>query len=190
MAVQHSAHPRVHSSSHGSHASAHAAHAASKARPSLTAEEGEGGGFAAQLLKAQPSAAKDLQAADARPKAEAAKKPSDDKDGQASADARDGKDGKDDKDAKADARPPLDPGEDLLGVGELRDHVGAHERGDLDPADPGRREQVDEADLVRGRDRLRLVLEPVPRSHLAHRHTLWQFKRHPCSLSRTRSGAC
>lgn len=106
MAVQHSAHPRVHSSSHGSHASAHAAHAASKAKPSLAAEEGEGGGFAAQLLKAQPAAGKDLKAAEDKPRAEAAKKPSDDKDGQASGD---GRQGKDDKDAKSDARPPLDP---------------------------------------------------------------------------------
>jgi flagellar hook-length control protein FliK len=93
--------------SHASHT--HAAHAASKARPSLTAEEGEGGGFAAQLLKAQPAAAKDVQAADARPKAEAAKKPSGDKQGQASADAGDAKDAKDDPDPKAPATPPLDP---------------------------------------------------------------------------------
>ncbi|MCK9684685.1 flagellar hook-length control protein FliK [Scleromatobacter humisilvae] len=103
-------HPRVHSSTHASHAShAHAAHAASKAKASLAAEEGEGGGFAAQLLKAQPAAGKDLKAADAKPKAEAARKPTDDKDGQASADANDAKDGKDDKDAKAEARPALDP---------------------------------------------------------------------------------
>ena len=104
-------HPRVHSSTHASHAShTHASHAASKAKPSLSAEEGEGGGFAAQLLKAQPAAAKDLHAADAKPKTEA-KKPTDDKDGQASADAKDSKDGKDDKDAKpADAKvQPVDP---------------------------------------------------------------------------------
>ena len=103
-------HPRVHSSTHASHAShTHAAHAASKAKASLAAEEGEGGGFAAQLLKAQPAAARDVKGADAKPKAEAAKKPSDDKDGQASADAKDAKDGKDDKDAKAEAKPALDP---------------------------------------------------------------------------------
>jgi flagellar hook-length control protein FliK len=109
MALPTGNHPRVHSSTHASHAShAHAAHAASKAKPSLSAEEGEGGGFAAQLLKAQPAAAKDLKAADAKPRTEAAKKPTDDKDGQASADAQDAKDGKDDKDAKAEARPPLD----------------------------------------------------------------------------------
>ena len=102
-------HPRVHSSTHSSHAShTHAAHAASKAKPSLSAEEGEGGGFAAQLLKAQPAAAKDLQA-DAKPKADAAKKSTEDKDGQASADGKDGKDGQGDKDAKAEAKPAVDP---------------------------------------------------------------------------------
>ena len=111
MPVQPSAHPHVHSSAHSSHAShSHAAHAAAKAKPtSLSAEEGEGGGFAAQLLKAQPAADKDARAADAKPKAEAAKKPSDDKDGQASADAKDAKDGKDNPDAKAQVKPPLDP---------------------------------------------------------------------------------
>ena len=99
-------HTRVHSSSHASHAAhAHAAHAASKAKPSLSAEEGEGGGFAAQLLKAQP--AKDVHAADAKPKAEA-KKPSDDKDAKADADGKNDRDGQSDKDAKtADAKPPV-----------------------------------------------------------------------------------
>jgi len=102
MAVQPSPHPRAHSSTHASHA--HAAHAASKAKPSLAAEEGEGGGFAAQLLKAQPAAGKDLGAADAKPKAEAARKPTEDKD---SSDADD-KDAKDDKDARSnDAKAPL-----------------------------------------------------------------------------------
>ena len=112
MAVQSSSpHPGVHSSTHASHAShTHASHAAAKPKPGLSAEEGEGGGFAAQLLKAQPAAAKDVHAADARPKAEA-KKPTDDKDGEASADAKEAKDGKGDKDAKAtDAKlPPVDP---------------------------------------------------------------------------------
>jgi flagellar hook-length control protein FliK len=109
MAVQPSSHPHAHASTHGSHAShAHAAHAASKAKPSLAAEEGEGGGFAAQLLKAQPAAGKDLNAADAKPKAEAAKKPTEDKDGQ-SAGAKDGKDDKDAKDADPKAPLPVDP---------------------------------------------------------------------------------
>ena len=107
MAVQPSSHPRVHSSTHASHT--HAAHAASKAKPSLTAEEGEGGGFAAQLLKAQPAAG-NPEAADAKPKAEAPKKSGDDKDDQ-SADGKDGKDGKDkDKGKSADAKAPL-PGD-------------------------------------------------------------------------------
>lgn len=106
MAVQPSPHPRVHSP-HGTHAS-HAHHAASKARPSLAAEEGEGGGFAAQLLKAQPAAGRDVNAAEGQPHPEAAKKSADDKD-RSDAD----KDGKDDRDAKAaDAKtppPPVDP---------------------------------------------------------------------------------
>ena len=109
MALHPSSH--AHSSTHASHAShTHAAHAASKAKPSLTSEEGEAGGFAAQLLKAQPGADKDAKAVDTKPKADAAKKPTEDKDGKASADA-DSRDGKDDKDAKtADARtPPIDP---------------------------------------------------------------------------------
>jgi len=106
MAVQPSSHPRAHASTHATHAShAHAAHAASKAKPSLAAEEGEGGGFAAQLLKAQPAAGKDLGAADAKPKSEAAKKQTEDKDGQ-SADAQDAKD---DKDAAPKAPLPVDP---------------------------------------------------------------------------------
>ena len=116
MALHPSTH--AHSSTHASHAShAHAAHAASKAKPALTAEEGEGGGFAAQLLKAQPGAGKDAKPVDAKPKAEAAKKPADDKDAKdtrASADARDAKVGKDDKDDKegkpTDAKAlPVDP---------------------------------------------------------------------------------
>lgn len=110
MALHPSTH--AHSSTHATHAShAHAAHAASKAKPTLAAEEGEGGGFAAQLLKAQPTAAKDPLAVDAKPKAEAAKKPSDDKDGKDAAEAKDAKDGQDDKDAPpAEARAlPLDP---------------------------------------------------------------------------------
>ena len=113
MALHPSTH--AHSSTHASHAShshaAKAAHGASKAKPTLTAEEGEGGGFAAQLLKAQPAAGKDVKAADAKPKAEAPKKATEAKDDQG-ADGKDAKDGKDDKDAKAaaDAKAlPVDP---------------------------------------------------------------------------------
>jgi flagellar hook-length control protein FliK len=106
-------HPSTHahsSSTHASHAAhAHAAHAASKVKPSLAADDGDGGGgFAAQLLRAQPAGDKDAKAVDTRPKAEAAKKPASDKDGKDGADA---KDGKDDKPAQAaDARAPaIDP---------------------------------------------------------------------------------
>ena len=106
MAVQPSSHPHAHA--HAAHAShAHGAHAASKAKPSLTAEDGEGGGFAAQLLKAQPAGG-GVEAADAKPKAEA-KPSSQDKDG-SSADDKDAKDGKDKDGKSADARPlPVDP---------------------------------------------------------------------------------
>ncbi|MBW8760537.1 MAG: flagellar hook-length control protein FliK, partial [Burkholderiales bacterium] len=109
MALQPSTHPRVHSSHPSSHA-AHAAHAASKARPAPTAEEGEGGGFAAQLLKAQPAAGdKTLKATNAKPRAEGAKKPEGDQDGR-SADAKDASDGQPDKDGKpADPKAALDP---------------------------------------------------------------------------------
>ncbi len=113
MALHPSTH--AHSSTHASHAShAHAAHAASKAKPALTAEEGEGGGFAAQLLKAQPGTGKDAKPVDAKPKAEAAKKPADDKDAKGTRDSADAKDGKDDKDGKdgkaTDAKAlPVDP---------------------------------------------------------------------------------
>ncbi|MFL6629859.1 MAG: flagellar hook-length control protein FliK [Burkholderiaceae bacterium] len=105
MALQPSSHPRAHGAHATTHA-AHAAHAASKAKPALAAAEGEGGGFAAQLLKAQPSSVdKDLKAADAKPRAESANKP----DGEQDADARDA-DGKSDKDGRpADPKAPLDP---------------------------------------------------------------------------------
>jgi len=108
MALQTSTHPHVHSAHPASHA-AHAAHAASKARPALSAEEGEGGGFAAQLLKAQPAGDKDLKTTDAKPKAEAAKKPDGDQDGK-SADGKDASDGQADKDGKpADPKAVPDP---------------------------------------------------------------------------------
>ena len=109
MALQPSSHPRAHSAHATSHAS-HAAHAASKAKPALPAAQGEGGGFAAQLLKAQPASAdKDLKAVDAKPRSDAARKPQGDQDGQ-SADAQDGSDGKSDKDGKpADPKAALDP---------------------------------------------------------------------------------
>ena len=42
-------------------------------------------------------------------------------------------------------------GEHLGAVGELRDHVGAHEARDLEPAKPGARERLDQPDLGVGR---------------------------------------
>ena len=114
MALQPSTHAHAHASTHASHAShghaAHAAHAASKAKPTLTADEGEGGGFAAQLLKAQPAPAKDAKAVDGKPKADAAKKPTEAKDDHGT-DAKSAQDGKDDKDARPADAPalPLDP---------------------------------------------------------------------------------
>lgn len=105
-------HPGTHvhsSGAHVAHAShAHAAHAASKVKPSLAAEEGEGGGFAAQLLKAQPAPDKDVKVADAKPKAEASKKPAGDKDGKDSADSKDKKDDKDSKTVAAAVPLPVD----------------------------------------------------------------------------------
>lgn len=107
MALHPSTH--AHSSTHASHAShAHATHAASKARSAASAQEGEGGGFAAQLLKAQPAAAKDANAAEAKPKAEAARKPTEDKEAKADGQAKDGPDDQDGTPADAKA-PPLDP---------------------------------------------------------------------------------
>lgn len=63
---------------------------------------------------------------------------------------------------------PVDPGEDLGRIGKLRDHVGPDERGDLDPPEPGLRQQVDQADLVRSGDHFGLVLETVPGTDLAN----------------------
>jgi hypothetical protein len=57
--------------------------------------------------------------------------------------------------------------EHLHAVGELRDHVLAHERGHLHPLQPRAGEQADQPELVRGLDHLGLVLEPVPRPDLA-----------------------
>ena len=67
MALHPSTHAHAHSSNaHAAHATHAAQHAASKVKPSLSADEqGEGGGFAAQLLRAQPAAAKDAKPADA-----------------------------------------------------------------------------------------------------------------------------
>ena len=52
-------------------------------------------------------------------------------------------------------------------VGELRDHVGAHEARDLEALSPVRASRSIEADLLVGGDRLRLVLEAVAGADLA-----------------------
>ena len=60
----------------------------------------------------------------------------------------------------------VDPREHLCGVGQLRDHVGAHEARHLQPAQAGARERVDQLDLALGGDRLGLVLKAVARTDL------------------------
>ncbi len=60
----------------------------------------------------------------------------------------------------------LDALEHLLGVGQLRDHVGPHEARHLQPLEPRARERVDQLDLARGGDRLGLVLKAVARADL------------------------
>ena len=61
----------------------------------------------------------------------------------------------------------VDRPQHLARVGELRDHVGAHEARDLETAQPGAREHVDQPHLVGRGDDLGLVLEAVARAHLA-----------------------
>src|SRR5215218_6365048 len=72
-----------------------------------------------------------------------------------------------DEDAEGDVVGDVDALQHLGGVGELREHVGAHEARDLDAAQPGARERVHEPDLVLGADLVGLVLEPVARPDLA-----------------------
>ena len=79
-----------------------------------------------------------------------------------------------DEHAARDAVGHVDRGEHLLGVGELRDDVRAHEARDLDAAHAGAREPVDERDLVGGRDRLGLALEAVARADLADVDEGWE----------------
>jgi hypothetical protein len=71
-----------------------------------------------------------------------------------------------DEHGDADAVGDVDAGEHLARVGELRDDVGADERGRLDPPQARAGETVDEAHLVLGGDHLGLVLEAVARPHL------------------------
>ena len=80
-----------------------------------------------------------------------------------------------DQDREGDPVAPPHRPQHLGRVGQLRDHVRPHERGDLHPPHPGRREQVDQPHLVGGRDRLRLVLEPVAGPDLADADALRQL---------------
>ena len=66
-------------------------------------------------------------------------------------------------------------GERTIGVGELRDHVRAHERGQLDPAQPRGAQHPDQPHLLGRRDHLGLVLEPVARPDLADPDALRQL---------------
>ena len=72
-----------------------------------------------------------------------------------------------DQHGERDAFGRVDRPEHLPRVGELRDHVGAHEARHLEAAQPGAREHVDQPHLVGRGDHLGLVLEPVARPHLA-----------------------
>ncbi len=80
-----------------------------------------------------------------------------------------------DQDREGDALGALDRGQHPLRVGELGDHVGTHEGGDLQPREAAGREHVDQPHLVGGVDRLRLVLEAVAGADLADADALRQL---------------
>ncbi len=67
---------------------------------------------------------------------------------------------------------PLEAGEHLLRVGELRDHVGPHEGRDLDLAQAGAAEQADQLELRLERKLVREALETVARADLDDRDPL------------------
>jgi hypothetical protein len=67
---------------------------------------------------------------------------------------------------------PPDRLQHVPGVGELRDHIRTYEGCDLEPLQPALGEHADEPHLVRGRDHLGLVLEPVARPDLAQANAL------------------
>ncbi len=60
--------------------------------------------------------------------------------------------------------------EHLGRVGELGDHVGAHEARHLQPPQTGTGERVDQLDLALGGDHLGLVLKAVAGAHLPDAH--------------------
>ena len=62
--------------------------------------------------------------------------------------------------------------EHLAGVGELRHAIRAHERRHLDHRQAGRRQPLDEGDLVGGGDPRRFVLQPVARPDFDDRDRL------------------
>ena len=64
----------------------------------------------------------------------------------------------------------VDPLQHLGGVGELGEHVGAHEARDLEARQPGARERVDQLHLALGGDHVGLVLEAVARADLPDPH--------------------
>ena len=73
-----------------------------------------------------------------------------------------------DEDGDAHAVGNIDSLEHLRRVSQLRDDVGTDEARRLEPPQAGTRESVDQPHLVGGRDDLRLVLEAVAGTDLAH----------------------
>ena len=71
-----------------------------------------------------------------------------------------------------DARRARDPGQHRRAVGHLRHPLRADEARDLDMAEAAAGQEVDERDLLRRRDRPRLVLQPVARADLVDRHAI------------------
>ena len=89
-----------------------------------------------------------------------------------------------DQDREGDVFGTLERREHRGAVGELRDHVGADERGDLDPLQARGDEHLDQPDLVGRRDHLRLVLKAVARADLADPHA-GRISRHQAPWSGT-----
>ena len=87
-----------------------------------------------------------------------------------------------DQDSYFDARRKLASREHLLGIRQLRNDIRAHERRQLDPVETCAAEQLDEPELVGGRDHLGLVLEAVARPDLADAHALGERVAHAASM--------